>query len=108
MRTSMLIVAALIALVNPIGAQDTFSPDAEGFIRNWLVLAPLPGGGERIDVTAGVWMRVVRWNHSGDSAVNPEQHNPVELDAVPAVDPVSGGLHAGVADAFPNGGGNRA
>lgn len=44
MRTSMLIVAALIALVNPIGAQDTFSPDAEGFIRNWLVLAPLPGG----------------------------------------------------------------
>jgi hypothetical protein len=23
-------------------AQDTFSPDGEGFIRNWLVLAPIP------------------------------------------------------------------
>ena len=65
-------------------------------------------GGERIAVTDGVWMRVVRWNHSGDSATNPEQHNPVELDAVPPVDPVTGGLHAGVAEAFPNGGGNRA
>jgi hypothetical protein len=34
----------------------------------------------------------------GDS----EQHNPVELD------PVTGGLRAGVAEDFPNGGGNRA
>ena len=25
-------------------------------------------GGERIDITDGVWMRVIRWNHSGDSA----------------------------------------
>ena len=65
-------------------------------------------GGERIAVSEGVWMRVVRWNHSGDSATNPEQHNPVELDAVPALDPENGGLHAGVAEAFPNGGGNRA
>ena len=65
-------------------------------------------GGERIEIADGVWMRVIRWNHSGDSTTNPEQHDPVELDAVPAVDPVNGGLHAGVADAFPNGGGNRA
>jgi L-ascorbate metabolism protein UlaG (beta-lactamase superfamily) len=65
-------------------------------------------GGERIAITAHVWMRVIRWNHSGDSVTNPEQHNPVELDAVPPVDPVTGGLHAGVAEAFPNGGGNRA
>jgi hypothetical protein len=65
-------------------------------------------GGERIAITGGVWMRVVRWNHSGDSRSNPEQHNPIELDAVPPVDPVTGGLHAGVAEAFPNGGGNRA
>ena len=65
-------------------------------------------GGERIDITDGVWMRVIRWNHSGDSATNPEQHNPVELDAVPPIDPSTGGLRAGVAEAFPNGGGNRA
>jgi hypothetical protein len=64
-------------------------------------------GGERIALSDGVTMRVVRWNHSGDSTTNPEQHNPVELAAVPTPDPVTGGLHAGVADAFPNGGGSR-
>jgi hypothetical protein len=65
-------------------------------------------GREAIPLTEGVTMRVVRWNHSGDPAVNPEQHNPVELEAVPAPDPVTGGLRAGVAEDFPNGGGNRA
>jgi hypothetical protein len=53
-------------------------------------------------------MRVVRWNHSGDPAVNPEQHNPVELSTVPKRDPATGGLRVGVAEDFPNGGGNRA
>ncbi len=65
-------------------------------------------GGEAIPLADGVTMRVVRWNHSGDPAVNPEQHNPVELSAVPVPDPKSGGLRAGVAEDFPNGGGNRA
>ena len=53
-------------------------------------------------------MRVVRWNHSGDPQKNPEQHNPVELGAVPRPDPKTGGLRGGVAEDFPNGGGNRA
>ena len=39
-----LIVVFLSALVLP--APETFSPDAEGFIRNWLVLAPIPIAGE--------------------------------------------------------------
>jgi hypothetical protein len=65
-------------------------------------------GREAIRLADGVTMRVVRWNHSGDPKVNPEQHNPVELDHVPVPDPVTGGLHAGVAEDFPNGGGNRA
>lgn len=64
-------------------------------------------GGEVIPLAEGVTMRVVRWNHSGDPAVNPEQHNPVELSAVPVPDPSTGGLRAGVAEDFPNGGGNR-
>jgi hypothetical protein len=64
-------------------------------------------GGERITLSDGVTMRVVRWNHSGDSSSNPEQHNPVELQTVPTLDPVTGGLHAGVAEDFPNGGGGR-
>ena len=65
-------------------------------------------GGEIISLADGVTMRVVRWNHSGDPAVNPEQHNPVELSTVPVRDPGTGGLRAGVAEDFPNGGGNRA
>jgi hypothetical protein len=65
-------------------------------------------GGEKIALADGVTMWVVRWNHSGDPAINPEQHNPVELSAIPRLDPATGGLRAGVAEDFPNGGGNRA
>jgi L-ascorbate metabolism protein UlaG (beta-lactamase superfamily) len=64
-------------------------------------------GGERLTLADGVTMRIVRWNHSGDSATNPEQHNPVELTAIPMLDPTTGGLHTGVAEDFPNGGGTR-
>jgi hypothetical protein len=64
-------------------------------------------GGEKIELTEGVTMWVVRWNHSGDTATNPEQHNPVELRSIPIVDLATGGLRAGVAEDFPNGGGSR-
>jgi len=64
-------------------------------------------GGERFSLEPGVDLYVVRWNHSGDPSKNAEQHNPVELDAVPVPDS-TGGLRAGVAEDFPNGGGNRA
>jgi len=64
-------------------------------------------GGEKIVIADGVVMRVVRWNHSGDHVINPEQHDPVELTAAPHSDSVSGGLRGGVAEDFPNGGGNR-
>ncbi|MEJ0085595.1 MAG: hypothetical protein WDO72_07935 [Pseudomonadota bacterium] len=63
-------------------------------------------GGEHFELAAGVHMYVVRWNHSGDPARNPAQHNPRELSRVPV--PSAGGLRAGVAEDFPNGGGNRA
>jgi hypothetical protein len=65
-------------------------------------------GGETLTLADGVTLRVIRWNHSGDPSVNPEQHNPTELSAVPKPDPVNSGLRAGVAEDFPNGGGNRA
>ena len=65
-------------------------------------------GGEKIPLADGVTLRVVRWNHSGDPATNPEQHNPVELEPAPRPDPQTGGLRGGVAEDFPNGGGNRA
>jgi len=64
-------------------------------------------GHEKFTLAKGVTMYVVRWNHSGSSDRNPEQHNPVELDAPPSPDPATGGLHGGVAEDFPNGGGGR-
>jgi L-ascorbate metabolism protein UlaG (beta-lactamase superfamily) len=64
-------------------------------------------GGEKIDLGQGVTMRVVRWNHSGDSS-NPIQHFARELYRAPIPDPATGGLRAGVGEDYPNGGGNRA
>lgn len=64
-------------------------------------------GGEMLEPGAGIRMYVIRWNHSGDPAKNPEQHDPRELAAQPVPAP-DGGLRAGVAEDFPNGGGNRA
>ncbi|HVY06831.1 MAG TPA: hypothetical protein VHB46_12715 [Burkholderiales bacterium] len=64
-------------------------------------------GLEKMELAPGVTLRVVRWNHSGDPAKNWEQHDPVELEDIPRQDPATGGLKAGVAEDFPNGGGNR-
>ena len=48
---TMIGVALLVAALAP--APDTFGTDGEGFIRNWLVLAPIPveegSGGTEID-----------------------------------------------------------
>ena len=41
-----LVAAVLLALVLPAQEKATFAPDAEGFIRNWLVLAPIAIEGE--------------------------------------------------------------
>src|SRR5436190_23969506 len=50
MKTTLAIT--LFGLLS-LPAPETFSPDAEGFIRNWLVLAPIPieesSGGTEID-----------------------------------------------------------
>jgi L-ascorbate metabolism protein UlaG (beta-lactamase superfamily) len=64
-------------------------------------------GGEHYQIADGVTMWVVRFNHSGDHAVNPDQHDPVELESVPHP-AANGGLRAGLQEDFPNGGGNRA
>ena len=65
-------------------------------------------GGERLALGHGVTVRVIRWNHSGDPAVNPGQHNPSELASAPIRDPVTRGLRTGLVEDFPNGGGSRA
>jgi L-ascorbate metabolism protein UlaG (beta-lactamase superfamily) len=63
-------------------------------------------GGETLQLNPYVTMRVVRWNHSGSHELNPEQHDPVELQGVPTPD-ANGNLRGGVAEDYPNGGGNR-
>jgi L-ascorbate metabolism protein UlaG (beta-lactamase superfamily) len=89
-----------------IGSKTTcFQALAESIPKDRCVAV---NGGEAIPLADGVTMRVVRWNHSGDPQKNPEQHNPVELEATPRPDPKTGGLRGGVAEDFPNGGGNRA
>ena len=40
MKASLLVIV-LSAILLPAQDKATFSPDAEGFIRNWLVLAPI-------------------------------------------------------------------
>lgn len=64
-------------------------------------------GDEKLSLASGVTMRVVRFNHSGDPASNPEQHNAVELKEPPVPDPATGALRGGVSEDFPNGGGVR-
>ena len=48
-----MLLVALFSLLRPTATQTTFTPDGEGFIRNWLVLAPIPiegeSGGSEID-----------------------------------------------------------
>jgi hypothetical protein len=41
-----LLLTALTALLIPASAQSTFSTDEQGFIRNWLVLAPIAMSGQ--------------------------------------------------------------
>lgn len=47
MRIPILVCAGIVVLVVGIGRteEEAMKPDPEGFIRNWLVLAPLPFGG---------------------------------------------------------------
>ena len=89
-----------------IGSRTTcFQASAQGIPASRCTIV---NGGERFQVADGVTMWVVRWNHSGDPAVNPDQHNPLELDSIPHPDPITGGLRVGLQEDFPNGGGNRA
>ena len=42
-RASVLTLGVFISLAGlALGAEDQFSPNEEGYIRNWLILAPLP------------------------------------------------------------------
>ena len=54
MKASLIRVSAIFLSATLLSAQNMFSPDAEGFIRNWLVLAPIAvqedSGASEIDI----------------------------------------------------------
>ncbi len=88
-----------------IGGQSTcFQAAAEGVTG---AQCRSVSGGEKIDLGDGITIRVVRFNHSGDTT-NPIQHFPRELYKPPVPDAATGGYRAGVGEDYPNGGGNRA
>ncbi len=64
-------------------------------------------GGEAISFGHGVTMRVVRFNHSGNTT-NPIQHFARELSGPPVPDIATQGFRGGVGEDYPNGGGGRA
>jgi hypothetical protein len=47
MKACLIVGGALFLSTTLLSAQQTFSPDAEGFIRNWLVLAPIAIEGDQ-------------------------------------------------------------
>ena len=63
-----------LALLCALPVQDTFSPDGEGFIHNWLVLAPIPieegSGASEID------KEVVK----GEAKLKPKAGEKVKID----------------------------
>lgn len=65
------LIAMCLALLSPA---DTYSPDAEGFIRNWLVLAPIAvqedSGATEID----------RDQLGGEAAIKPKPGDKVNVD----------------------------
>ena len=77
MKATVLVVAVLTALVMPAKAQTTFSPDAEGFIRNWLVLAPIRMLGE----SGAEEMHFDALN--GEASVKPRAETSVTVGAEP-------------------------
>ncbi|MEA2700631.1 MAG: hypothetical protein QOI66_4902 [Myxococcales bacterium] len=87
-----------------IGAQTTcYQAQALGVPKTQCI--PVFGG-EGFRLSDNVTVQVVLWNHSGTHEQNPEQHDAVELKEPPMPD-AEGNLRGGVAEDFPNGGGNR-
>lgn len=73
MKKMLLVAAAIGVFTMPARAQGTFSPDSEGFIRNWLVLAPIPlvgqSGADELNVEF----------IEGEATVTPKPDAPVKV-----------------------------
>jgi hypothetical protein len=76
MLMKLFLMAAAIAVLVPAQAAETFSPDAEGFIRNWLVLAPITFEGESGAV------EIERAFVPGEATLTPRAGDSVTIDFV--------------------------
>ena len=47
MKASLIVGSTILLSATLLSAQQTFTPDADGFIRNWLVLAPIAIEGDQ-------------------------------------------------------------
>ncbi len=73
MKTAAALTVVLLLGAAP--AQDSFSPDAEGFIRNWLVLAPIA-----IEEGAGA-TEIDKDQIKDEGAVKPKAGDPAKAGA---------------------------
>ncbi len=76
MKTSLIVALVCAALQT---APQTFAPDAEGFIRNWLILAPIPLDGE-----SGA-AEIDKDFLKGEAAVSPKAGDKVTVGSAPLV-----------------------
>jgi hypothetical protein len=75
MKTTYLVAPAIaLLLVGGVRAEDAFKPDDEGFIRNWLVLAPLPYGDAQSGTEA-----LAKEQVSGEAKLKPKEGDEVKV-----------------------------
>jgi hypothetical protein len=72
---TVLAVALLSATL--LSAPQTFNPDADGFIRNWLILAPIPIDGE--SGASGIDTAVL----AGEATIKPKAGDTVTIGGKP-------------------------
>ena len=66
---------AALAVAAPLAIQDGMKPDKDGFIRDWLILAPIPANGD--DNGAA---EVVREQIKGEGAMQPKAGDKASIE----------------------------
>ena len=75
MRTALVLALAIgLMVVGVVGADDAIKPDDEGFICNWLVLAPLPFGSGQSGVEA-----LAKEQVPGEAKLRPKEGDKVTI-----------------------------
>src|SRR5438876_11706479 len=75
MRTTLVLALAIaLVCVGVVRADDALKPDEEGFIRNWLVLAPLPFGSAQSGTEA-----LAKEQVPGEAKLRPKEGDKVKV-----------------------------